>query len=50
MKSEEEIRQYIRGLRINRRLAVTQGKKGLVKRYKDQINLCRWFIEEKDGG
>jgi len=45
MRSEEEIRQYIRGLKINRRLAVTQGKKGLAKRYKDQINLLRWVKE-----
>lgn len=47
MRSEEEIRQYIRGLRINRRLCVTQGKKALAKRYKDQINLLRW-VKESD--
>jgi len=42
MKSEEEIRQYIRGLRINRRLCVTQDKMRMAREYKNQINLLRW--------
>lgn len=47
MKSEEEIRQYIRGLKINRRLAFAQDKMDMVKEYDTQINILKWVMGDK---
>ena len=47
MKTEEEIRQYIRGLKIKRRLCITQDKMRMAREYKNQINLLRWVKEDK---
>lgn len=48
MRSEEELQQYIRGLRINRKLAKIQGKERMAREYKNQINLLRWVKEDTE--
>lgn len=47
MRSEEEIRQYIRGIRINRRIAKEESKERMAREYKHQINILRWVLEDK---
>jgi len=48
MKSEEEIRQYIRGTEINRELAFIKDEMDIVKDYDRQINLLEWVIGDND--
>ncbi|KKN72840.1 hypothetical protein LCGC14_0406950 [marine sediment metagenome] len=46
MRSEEEIRQYIKGIEINRGLAFINDEMDMVKEYDTQINILKWILEE----
>jgi len=45
MRSEEEIRQYIKGIEINRGLALINDEMDIVKEYDTQINILKWIIK-----
>ena len=45
MKSKEEIRQYIKGIEINRGLAFINDEMDMVREYDTQIKILRWVIK-----
>lgn len=47
MRSKEELRQYIRGLEINRKLAFIKYEMDMVKEYDRQINIIKWVIGDE---
>ena len=48
MKSKEEIRQYIKGIEINRGLAFINDEIDMVREYDTQINILKWVIDTSD--
>ena len=45
MKSEEEIRQYIKGIEINRGLAFINDEMDMVGEYDTQVKILKWIIK-----
>ena len=46
MRSEKEIRAYMRELKINRRLAFLRDEMYIVRGCDKQTNLLKWVLEE----